>query len=465
MLQATAEKSLTTKPSPRAPGDKRLTLMVLGGCPDGPNNGVSALGFSAAKGLAMAFPEARILIQTYTSSRTFNVPMAGQSIRIEGVPLHSSERLRHRYGTRHVNLLLRCVRWLPRVRHVDVFFDISGGDSFSEIYGLDRFRRQAAVKWFAIEQGKPLVLLPQTYGPFRSEGAIAEVRRIVSRSALVATRDADGAEELANWIGPNAVRRVTRCPDLAFFLDPEPVPLDREPILRERREGEVLVGLNVSSLLWNGANDFGIKFDYRQFVCALVRRLLARSDVRVVLVPHVMEYAPSAPGHGVESRNGRQFLDTSACREAAESIAEDADGRLGCVIHPYGPAQIKFLIGQCEFFIGARMHSCIAAISQGIPCAVLAYSKKARGVLKQLTIDDLVVDLRERDLDGCVRDTLCLFDRREQLQPRVQKQVKQAKQRIVTFFLEELRPAVMSALGLQSPGPKRGSDARGREQL
>ena len=40
----------------------------------------------------------------------------------------------------------------------------------------------------------------------------------------------------------------------------------------------------------------------------------------------------------------------------------------------------KAVIGQCDFFIGSRMHACIAALSQGVPCVGVAYSMKFAGV-------------------------------------------------------------------------------------
>jgi len=39
---------------------------------------------------------------------------------------------------------------------------------------------------------------------------------------------------------------------------------------------------------------------------------------------------------------------------------------------PYGPSETKFLIGHCDFFVGARMHACIAAVSQYVPAVTLA---------------------------------------------------------------------------------------------
>ena len=57
----------------------------------------------------------------------------------------------------------------PVVRTVadsDLVLDVSGGDSFTDLYGAARFRQIIAPKQIALATGRPLVLLPQTYGPF-----------------------------------------------------------------------------------------------------------------------------------------------------------------------------------------------------------------------------------------------------------------------------------------------------------
>ena len=50
----------------------------------------------------------------------------------------------------------------------------------------------------------------------------------------------------------------------------------------------------------------------------------------------------------------------------------------------YDSAQIKYIISNCKYFIGARTHSTIAALSSLIPTLSIAYSIKARGINKDI---------------------------------------------------------------------------------
>ena len=44
------------------------------------------------------------------------------------------------------------------------------------------------------------------------------------------------------------------------------------------------------------------------------------------------------------------------------------------------PVEAKSYIAGMDFFAGARMHACIAAVSSGVPVYPLAYSRKFNGL-------------------------------------------------------------------------------------
>ena len=75
-----------------------------------------------------------------------------------------------------------CLRTLL---NADIVADISGGDSFSDIYGLRWFLYASLPKILAIMLGKNLVLLPQTIGPFKGNLAKAIARYILNRVSII----------------------------------------------------------------------------------------------------------------------------------------------------------------------------------------------------------------------------------------------------------------------------------------
>jgi polysaccharide pyruvyl transferase WcaK-like protein len=49
-----------------------------------------------------------------------------------------------------------------------------------------------------------------------------------------------------------------------------------------------------------------------------------------------------------------------------------------------GARQVKWVISKCRYFIGARTHATVAAFSTGVPTISIAYSKKARGINRDI---------------------------------------------------------------------------------
>ncbi|NIN03283.1 MAG: polysaccharide pyruvyl transferase, partial [Hydrotalea flava] len=56
--------------------------------------------------------------------------------------------------------------------------------------------------------------------------------------------------------------------------------------------------------------------------------------------------------------------------------------------------ELKGIIGRCDLFIGARMHSNIASISMHVPTVALAWSHKYHGIMKMVEQEKYVCDIR-----------------------------------------------------------------------
>jgi polysaccharide pyruvyl transferase WcaK-like protein len=285
----------------------------------------------------------------------------------------------------------------------DAVLDISGGDSFSDIYGPQRFRSICLGKLATLEARRPLVLLPQTYGPYESAAARRLARDIVRRAAVAWARDDRSFASLAELLGDELdPARHRSGVDVAFGLPaiaPAALPDELDRWLTERGSRPV-AGVNVSGLLHaagGGADRYGLRGTYEPMTAALVRRLVAEG-ARVVLVPHVV---------------GGPECDAAACRRVLSDLGAEAHGAVLALDGDYDASGAKWLIGQLDFFAGTRMHSCIAALSSGVPAAGLAYSKKTLGVFESCGQGDAVPDLRS-EADGAVVDRVAeLFRERE----------------------------------------------------
>jgi polysaccharide pyruvyl transferase WcaK-like protein len=152
---------------------------------------------------------------------------------------------------------------------------------------------------------------------------------------------------------------------------------------------------------------FNLKLDYREFLNRLVISILEQESTEILLVPHTF-----APPSSVES-------DPDACTQVRCSAAPNLQGRIHLVSREYDQSEIKCIIGLCEFFIGSRMHSCIAALSQEIPTIGVAYSKKFKGVFESIGVGDWVVDGRSVDAGTAVEKVRASLNKKDEMRLKI----------------------------------------------
>ena len=246
-------------------------------------------------------------------------------------------------------------------RRSDLVIDIGAGDSFADIYGAGRLKRMFVLKFLTHLARTPLVAAPQTIGPFTKGWSKFLARLSLRLSALVATRDAMSTKALRDLGYKGTAIEAT---DVALRL-----PYDAPPA---RAGGPVRVGINVSGLLmaggYTGKNELGIALDYP----GLMRELIARFQAmgcEVHLVPHVIV------------REGPMIKEDDY--RASVALANEFPGT---VLAPAfnSPSEAKSYIAGMDFFMGARMHACIAAFSSGVPVIPMAYSRKFAGLFGSL---------------------------------------------------------------------------------
>lgn len=253
--------------------------------------------------------------------------------------------------TERVTGRLGMMKWLSSF---DVVWDTRSGDSFADIYGMDRHLLMSLVHEFATEAGVRAIMAPQTIGPFLRPAARLLARRNLSRSQLVFARDVASAEAAAQLGRP--VDMVAT--DMVFGL--------REP---ERTEPHDVV-LNVSGLLW-GPNPHVDHEAYRAGVHSIIEQLTA-ADRTVTLLPHVLDSANADN-------------DVPVSRE----LQEHYQGRVQLCV-PEGLDEARAVIGSAQVLIGARMHACLNALSTGVPAVAMAYSRKFSPLLTALGWDHVV---------------------------------------------------------------------------
>lgn len=379
-------------------------VLLLGATFATDNMGVGALASGAISLLARRYPDSQISFLDYGRQPTRSpVNVDGRSLEVPLVNLRFSWKvllknnivyllllaaLTRVLGERFARRAARNNQWIRSIREADVAAAVSGGDSFSDIYGLGRFFYVYLPQLLVLTLGTKLVLLPQSIGPFHTGLARGLAGRLLRRAQRVYVREHAGVQELQNILGDDSAH-ARFCYDMGFILEPRRPRRGLDEIEALKRSERLLVGVNVSGLLMMGGYDrnnaFGLQIDYLDLVERAIEFFICRKDANVVLVPHVFGDQPES--------------DARACVALYEALKDRYTGRLACMRVDFDQNEIKYVIGQCDFFVGARMHACIAALSQGIPAVGIAYSQKFLGVFQTVGVGNLVADPRHLSVD------------------------------------------------------------------
>lgn len=412
------------------------SILLAGAAPDTGNHGVTALAHSLLIGMQERGLERFTIFdhghgaspfggsEPATAGITCVAFKAGKRV-YEGANMHQA-RLKQLMGFSSPAL--------RAMQNANAVVDVSGGDSFTDLYGPARFDQITLPKLMALDAGVPLILLPQTFGPFRFKRSRRIARHILNSCTLAFARDVDSHAYLKELLGAEFDEQRHRLGvDLAFGL-PSVAPANQV--------SSGAVGINVSGLLWNRVEDaatqFGLACDYRQTLMQLVRHILTQTNLHVLLVPHV------TPAGGSES-------DLVASRALKQAMPDHLRSRMDIEEVADTPAKLKGVISETEWFVGARMHATIAALSSGTPVANMAYSRKARGVFDCCGAADHVYDMRKMSTRALVKGLIADFENRHQHALVLKSQIPFVKRRwayqmdVISAAAKNARPASEAA--------------------
>ena len=154
------------------------------------------------------------------------------------------------------------------------------------------------------------------------------------------------------------------------------------------------VGINVSPMIF----EYSTKSEkvFLAFV-KLIKHFLEKTSYNVALIPHVT----------AETTDDRKSL-----KKLYEAF--DQNERL-ILFDDMNCSDLKSIISQCRFFVGARTHATIAAYSSCVPTLVCGYSVKAKGIAKDLfgSYENYVVPVQSISDDRQLLDAFLWIEQNE----------------------------------------------------
>lgn len=259
------------------------------------------------------------------------------------------------------------------IKKCDCIIDVTEGDSFSDIYGDAWLVGRTRVKLLVEKIGIPLILAPQTYGPYLKEENKQLAARSIKGASAVMTRDRQSQELVKSIAGVDSVYTT----DLAFAL-----PCADYRIGKTDR---IKIGINASNLLYFSSEmkdrKFTLSVDYKRYLEGLMDSIYESDKYEVFFISHV---------------DGDYEV---------HRILKDRYPQSHLVPVFNNPVEAKSCISKMDIFIGARMHGTIAAFTCEVACIPTAYSPKFSGLFKSVGYDTLV-DLASLSTEAAIERSM-----------------------------------------------------------
>lgn len=180
-------------------------------------------------------------------------------------------------------------------------------------------------------------------------------------------------QTLENLKGKYDGKNLYYFPDPAFVMPPQVIELPKY------WKANHMVGINLSSLIVGSSYGSGLHDKVIGAYKYMIDKVMEETQYDIVLIPHVMK---------------RKDL---AILEEIKELYKPNDRVHLISNEKYNSPELKYIISNCRFFVGARTHATIAAYSSCVPTLVLGYSTKSIGIAKDLfgTEEGYVISVKD----------------------------------------------------------------------
>jgi len=271
---------------------------------------------------------------------------------------------------------------------------------------------------YAMKLGKPVFLWCASVGPFEAEPSLIPLlKKHFSKMELLALRESTSKEYVSKTLD---IKNSIRTSDPAFHLKKSKIDLSE---FWPKHNPDNILGLNVSPLIERFASD---NQEIITEVINFIRHVITENKLSILLISHVTPLGKS------NVNNDHYYM--SKIINALPDLNEKV-----CIINEgFNAEETKYAISKCRFFIGARTHATIAAISSGVPTISIAYSQKAKGLNMDIFgHNDYVLQTNLVSKESLVESLQKLIDQEEGIRKLLTQKIP---------YLQELTVAAMDRI-------------------
>lgn len=314
-------------------------------------------------------------------------------------------------------------RLIRAVRHSDLVLSCGGGYfySYRSLLPGTTFWQNVVHVYLATALHKPVLFLPQSFGPFRSTLAWRSVRHLLERGTVlrVFAREGISFRFLRQMLREPMAARTALCPDMAFYLPADDVSPARRHEAPEPAQPTMIV--NLREWAFPGSrNPASKREDYMQTMVALAHHFSRRYQGQVVVVPQALGPDPAEDDRGI-------------CREFCQRVRSLS--KTAQEVHYREPEissldEYLALLSRARILVGTRLHSCILALLSGVPALSIGYQHKSQGTLDLLGLGHLNLNIDDLPADRLLDLLDSTMDRHREVRQEIRQRVFQARQQI-----------------------------------
>jgi colanic acid/amylovoran biosynthesis protein len=298
--------------------------------------------------------------------------------------------------------------WSNRHFYKDINIAISiGGDTFSDDYEgpsvyfgeLDLARRNGAFTMIWAASIGPFKHLEQHWANLLKQVDLITVREKKTQQYLQSLGVQDNLKLVA---------------DPAFLLEKYS---EGTPTLPQNK---IIIGLGMSAIVAEYGSDHNFYLDaFAQFV----QTLSEEDKYHFILIPHV-----------VSPTNN----DLTVCEALMQKLQPIENIQ---IISPdLNTCQMKYVISQCQYFIGARTHSTIAGLSTCVPTLSIGYSAKAIGINQDIFGNtDYVLPIKDISFENLIAKFNLMLEKNQEIIDTLKKRIPeiQKKSNLSGVYLQQ----------------------------
>lgn len=284
------------------------------------------------------------------------------------------------------------------INKIDALIDISGF-AYSDIWKVNPSRSFAALTKEYKRRKKPIILLPQAFGPFERDDSREAIKSVINDASLIYPRDINSYQHLSDI--SKSSNKIHKASDITFFF-----PRNFKPKTKPHDAKYCCIVPNAH--VFDKA-ETNIKKSYFDLLITIAKEIYRHSIPIWILVHDTT---------GADLKIVNQLLELFKAQEKEIYVERIVQGE--------DPIKIKQIIRESLVIFGSRYHALVSAFSQSVPSLCVGWAHKYDLLYQDFELSEFIIN-DQTEMDEVIVKVNELLDNQmnETFRKRIQEKISQ----------------------------------------